>query len=248
MDFDLITPAEQARELDQHNQHIASRRQIPNVLRNRHTGWPMLQVSLFELRGYAPVTREAMYGPTIQGDKYKFLHMAAHSLAELLSSRGDLTHSIPANLQHCVTRPTNSFDSFFMRRFKTNYAHDTITINEEPAGYGTRKLTVSIQGVCDDAIREFETQLADLPEQVLQGAHGICSFSESQTPIVFSEGNIIEALDDSLATFYQGQIYVDLGVFLDTYVQTKEIRDAFELAFQVEAYNRLPEPGTELSY
>lgn len=233
MSITLITEEVQSNYLATYNQGKAVREKIPLVQRNLNSGWPLLQVSLFTPNDVN--SKEVEYVPALGGGKCHYVDLAAFTFAELLiripgkivasSGYGNvLKEKFNAN------NIGNFLDGF---RFKHNALK--ITINSTIGPYG-KILEISFP-VGDST--KLKNVLCDAYDFAFAKGGYVTNFGTYKQDKAYPSAHIQKMLDNENAIFLNGQIFIDIGRFLDEKVKDEEIKEFLQGIFKVNEFLEL---------
>lgn len=185
---------------------------IPSVLRNGVTGWPLLQISLFE----NAITQnlevlEEYFVQSVAGGKCHDINYPVFFLACLLDK-------IPGKKYAEVfgrgRRPGTIMDATCISSFFGGYifSHQKygIDIKFEKTGYGYKH---ELQ-IADYSRSEMENLLYSIEEigrEVTKPSSTILDQGWSTESALYSSNEIIDNLAEGKAIFYEGQIFIDLS-------------------------------------
>lgn len=199
---------------------------IPFLDRNEETGWPLFQVSLF-----TPLKEDPKkYRPKL--DQRNFFYIGAFDFARLLTCipgrmdiKGDFHHVIRKNQVH--------FDhmGLFLEQFDVFHRQLNIRVRNTMGGYG-KLLFVDYPQQKSDTLA---SRLVESFNLILKDDAKIACF-QSEEELSYTQEQIEAAIQPSLGIFYQGQIYADLGAFLEKYVQDEDCIKYFKTVFKVEQF------------
>jgi len=199
---------------------------IPFVDRNAETGWPLFQVSLF-----TPLKEDpTRYRPRL--DQRNFFYIGAFDFARLLTRipgqldiKGDFHHFIRKNQVH--------FDhmGLFLEQFDVYHQQLDIRVRNTMGGYG-KLLFVNYPQQKSNILA---LRLGESFNLILKDDAKISCF-QSEEDLSYTQEQIEAAIQPSLGIFYQGQIFADLGAFLNECVQDAECTEYFKTVFKVEEF------------
>lgn len=231
---------------------------IPMMLRNQQTGWPLLQVS------YLIPTAQGQYEPALGGGKCHFLPVAIFAFAALianLSGKREISSSVwrlnqddsnlgEFNLSHAY---------LFLSSFHMQHKKLGVSVQMEEVVYGK-------QAQIDIAAVDDRKQTLCLTERLHHALSNAVSFYMRQTAAwdgsgfaadQYDEREIWARLNRDYATFYNGQIYVDLGLYLQSSkidariddseipAVSSEIMNFLSSIFKVKEFDNLAMPEPE---
>lgn len=219
--------ADQEAILQIKNSNKNNSEQIPNVLRNYRTGWPLIRLSHL-----SPVENEKNYYEVRSKKRSDFFYVAAFSLAELIAHiPGKVT--ILNNDGERVP-DVNAFNISNIQHFSRNYtvSHDELKIGvvQKSASENATNKTIDLKG----RIAEASLYRALLLEPILFAMN-----TPGQTldkNIKYHRHDLEKMIIPGAAIFYDGQIYMDLGVFLQNCNFDREAVNYFAEIFKVHAF------------
>lgn len=191
---------------------------IPLIPRNMHTGWPLLQISLFFKKGNH-------YIPHVAGGKCHSIDFAYYFSAQLL--RKINFGEIETNLtdHHFEIMNPNNFNNEYYLKIKA----PLITIEAKSNAYGILS-TINIGG------SELNNVLRDINRITTQNKINLFGH-HNETYFNYTSQEILNSLNKDLAIFYEGQIFVDFGTLLKLANVEDDVIDTFQGLFQVDLFN-----------
>lgn len=219
--------ADQEAILQIKNSNKNTSEQIPNVLRNYRTGWPLIRLSHL-----SPVENEKNYYEIPLQKRNDFFYVAAFSLAELIAHiPGKVTI---LNNDGEMVPDVNVFTIANIQHFSRNYtvSHDELKIGiaQKSASENTPNKTIDLKG----QIAEPSLYRALLLEPILFAMN-----TPGQTldkNIKYHRHDLEKMVIPGAAIFYDGQIYMDLGVFLQNCNFDRNAVNYFADIFKVHAF------------
>ena len=233
---------EQITLVGEYNQNKKSSEQIPLMSRNLTSGWPLLQVSLYS----AAKTNDGSvrYEGVLGGGKCHFFFIGAFNLTCLISK-------VPGKIAINEERSSGPMDikllridnvECFLDSFDVHHKSMGMRIASKSGGYG-KTLNVTVpegnanaleRALHDIFLFAFQTN-KQLRDVFLHGDQG------------YTAERIQSSINDNVAIFSSGQIFIDLGAFLKQAVRDQEITAFFSNVFKVEEFKRLTDDHPELS-
>lgn len=212
---------------------------IPLVPRNAATGWPLFQVSLF-----SPLN-DQKYGLVLGGGKCHYFHIGAFNLASLLTKIPGAME-IEGNYQEKKDRVQLKADNvaMFLETFAVEHRSLGIKIDSKAGRYGK---VLSIKCPEGDPIKLAEALEAVFSFCVKKKSGLIdigTSWGEEQDTI-FTEEQIRSGINENTAIFSEGQIFVDLGKFLQQAVADEDLEGYFKGVFKVDEFCALTNVSEE---
>lgn len=204
---------------------------IPWVQRNIHSGWPLLQVSLF-----LPIGSKK-YEPYLGGGKCHFFYPSVLSLAKLIVQ-------IPGkiNLENSHGEPldpgflNDKYIGTILDGFRAEHKKLGIKIHFGHSAYGkTLDITVPVIDLA-----EYEGSLnqamADAFHFAKKAGGVLTDFANWNQELQYTEAEIIKELNPNHAIFFEEQVYVDFGDLLKHYVKNEEVIKFFQQLFKVQEF------------
>ncbi|CAM3057941.1 Uncharacterised protein [Legionella steigerwaltii] len=235
MPIHSFSEEEQTPVLKRHNESQTKKNKIPELLRNYNSGWPLLQVSLYS------VTNDAIepikYEPVLGGGTCHFFYIGAFNLASLLTK-------IPGNMEIITPYPITPKRELvkadnvllFLRSFSIHHKSIGIKITSKSRGY-CKSLSVDLP-MGDES--KFCDALTDIFSFALkQGASLKAIGGSNWNTHIYTQKQIEEAINPEVAVFQNGQIFIDLGMFLEQRVKDAEIIALFKHLFKIEPFLEL---------
>ena len=215
--------------LERHNEGKKRFEKIPLIQRNLLTGWPLLQVSLF-----SPSTNDTqIYEHALGGGKCHFFYIGAFNLACALAKiPGPM--EITAGYGQTATREQLTADNvgLFLNSFSIKHQAINTTIASDSGAYG-KTLTVT----CSEGdSSKLQHALYDVFMFAVKKGSAITDIGAWKDIPGYTESDIREKINDDVAVFAEGQIFVDLGEFLEQQVKDKDITDFFKQLFKVDEF------------
>jgi len=207
--------------VETYNQGKRATEVIPLVLRNKETGWPLLQISLFNPPYTLPNTSEIKYDHVLGGGKCHEINMGMFSLATLLTK-------IPGK-KELSTKKAYRFDPVafkegyfnvdhigdFLSGYILTHKHIGMTVKHEIGGYGSVDTldVLNHDALSAEDVDKFNAKMMDCLSFASSKGIGL-----STTGTWHSSGYTLEQLQQCLnkevTTFTDGQIMIDFGKFL----------------------------------
>lgn len=230
MPVTAISEEAQRKAFEHHNTTKRNNEKIPFVLRNAKTGWPLFQVSFFspEFKDGTLVYSYALGG----GNCHIFLN-GAFGFAHMISKvSGPLL--ITGNSAKERRREQLIFDNarLFLNSFNVVHLGLGIGISLEYGPYG-KLLKVNFTHVEGDS------------QKLLNALYGSFRFAMSESSqmeefvgyeknLHYTKEQIINHINPEVAVFHNGQIFVDLGEFLEKSVQDEQLKNYLGSVFKVD--------------
>lgn len=215
---------------------------IPLVQRNLNSGWPLLQVAIYS-HVFDTESSFEQYEPALGGGKCCAINIGTFHLACLLTK-------IPGTMQIKIdSRTRKRADKIqagereaeqlrlenvrdFLKGYSIRHLATGITLASHQNGYGyliAAEIPVGNANLLESALYHvfnFAVPYGDILEHA--------GYNSNQS---YTQGQIQKALDPDVATFSNGQIFVDFGDFIVKNVQDKEILSYFRNIFKVTEFN-----------
>ena len=213
---------------------------IPLLYRNQDTGWPLLQVSLF----YAKSSGEQeTYENVLGGGKCHAINQAMFNFAGILSQIPGKKEILSASGLRHQLKPLaeEKFNVYHIEHllhgFEILFKHLGIKITHKQGSYGT----------IDQISFHNDEDFSDLDVETLNTAIRSSfeyAMREQYHRMVFDFGNyqsfegytleqIENELNKDVAIFMQGQIWIDLGMFLNHFHVSEPMIQYFSDLFKV---------------
>ncbi|MGE3920642.1 MAG: hypothetical protein AB7F64_06835 [Gammaproteobacteria bacterium] len=232
-----------------YNQNHSASEQIPKVIRNYETGWPLLQISLF-----SPVfeneTGHIRYENALGGGKCTYMPIPAYFLAIPVSKiPGELNiqfKSVYGTFEVDPKRFAGSI-SRAINGYTVNHHSANIEIAMMGSGYG-KSLTIKIgTNECRDCNPDYMRLFDNANFYVRDPSKKfyLKTFDTTGENTIYSEQEFIRGLDPKKAIFYQGQVFLDLGGFLEDELKIPEILNHFKNLFKVDEFLKLKKSNPE---
>lgn len=226
----------QEKALNLFNQNKKASERIPLLIRNLKSGWPLLQVSLFT------PTNTNLFTHALGGEKCHFFFVGAFNFGVLLTKIPGLIkfngEEVP---KKDVYKEINiGRVSSFLDSFKIEHASLNISVSSTTGTYGKSiKITAPFKKkqLLESALSK-PLEFALKPKEKL---YAIGTYTDHE----YTKEDIEEKLDPDVAIFYEGQVFIDLGCFLEQTVN-QEIKDFFHNAFKVDKFLALHVPSVEM--
>lgn len=230
---------EQAPILNRYNEMMREGDKIQGFLRNYNSGWPLLQVSLFSMA--IGTTDPIKYEHVLGGGNCHFFHIGAFNLASLLTKipgNMDITTPYPKNPKRELVKADNVL--LFLKAYSIHHKKFGIKISSKSNAYG-KILSVELpmgnsKKLCDE--------LADSLSFALKKRLSIKAIGGMDNP-GYTQKQIEEAINPEVAVFINGQIFIDLGIFLEQQVKDKEVIELFKHLFKVDEFSALKKEYAE---
>ena len=214
---------------------------IPLMQRNIYTGWPLLQVSFFNVTQADGASIK--YEHALGGGKCHYFHVGAFNLAHLLTKiPGPI--EIKANRNKKAERNDLQLVNveMFLDNFNVHHKRIGMSISSKSGAYGK---VLSIKIPEGDSIKltealEHPFTFSLKPKsgyRTIGGWHDIPSQTET---------DIRNKIRDDVATFLNGQIFLDFSTLLAEKVQDKEVTDYFKAIFKVDEFLQLQAMNPDL--
>lgn len=238
MSIAVFSAEEQNSYLNEYNKDKKRFERIPLIPRNYETGWPLLQVSLFT----PTVSETPLYEHALGGGKCHYFYIGAFNFACLLAK-------IPGKVEilgsygHKAEPEHLKVDNvgMFLDGFVFHHKAIGIKISSESGAYG-KTLTVEcsegdsskLRGALDNS---FSFALR-------KGAQMSAVGGWRDSPAL-SASEIKDSLNEDVAVFSNGQIFVDLGQLIDHLVKDPEIKEYLATVFRVNEFLDLKNTNSE---
>ena len=222
---------------------------IPLMQRNIHTGWPLLQVSL-----YTPTedAHPVKYQHALGGGKCHYFYIGAFNLAHLLTKIPGTITVTKSLKQKQATKEEVRADRVdeFLEGFKIHHKGIAMTISSTAGQYGKMlKVTIPI-----GADKEETRKLSKLLQGALEHPLAYAAKPKSKFRTIGgwhdapaqTETEIQAQIKNEVATFANGQIFIDFGSFLNEKVADEQIIEYFTAIFKVDEFLELQKSTPEL--
>ena len=205
---------------------------IPIVKRNQLSGWPLLQVSLYTQVEDTDGGVE-LYEPALGGGKCHSINIGAFNLACLLTSVPgpmciELFGSRHKKIEKVREQVRMEFVGAFLHGYSITHLGVGVAISSKSNSYGYDVGVKAAEGNSD--------LLAGALSRVFSFAvknESVVDLAMWNSPRYVSR-EIEESLDNDVAIFSNGQIFVDLGLFLVNSVKDKDLIQYFRDIFKVD--------------
>ncbi|KTD78575.1 hypothetical protein [Legionella waltersii] len=223
----------QATKIETYNQDKPRLERIPLVPRNLKTGWPLLQVSLL-----TPTLLDTQkYEQALGGGKCHYFFIAAFNFACLLAQLpGFVNVKGKQDNQIDPKRLKADNAALFLDAFNVHFMHLGITIISESGAYGK---TLEVTTEPPEAAGALREGLWSAESFAFKSKKVINSIADWKDEPLLSESDINQRLDPEVAVFANGQIFVDLGMFLDRRVKNAQFKELLEAIFKVNEFQTL---------
>ena len=233
----FIAENDQTKNINGYNQGKPGHRRIPLVPRNLNTGWPLMQVSLFTA---AEITGETRYEPVLGGGRCHYFDMGLFMLASLLSKVPGKVQMVAAGMHtDSVQVPRDKINADNITAFISNFSFSHgvgIALSASHGPYGLI-IKTSWKGEENEELHSIENYAYDFA--ISPGKH-IANFGTyKKNEKIYTIEEINNALNHRVAIFKNGQIFVDLGMLLDSEKDGRELKDFFNNIFKVDEFNGL---------
>ena len=237
MPVTFISEDVQKTTLDSYNLDKKDYEQIPLVPRNLNSGWPLLQVSMFTAM---PSNDHSLkYDHVLGGGKCHYFYIGAFNLAALITKIPG-TIEVRGNRNKKLNKTQVKADNIelFLENFLVHHKTTGITISSSSGGYGKLLNIIIPEG---DQNKLGEVLDDPYPHALISGNTLGASISpewgESESEGM-TEEVIQENINAELATFSNGQIFIDLGALLQK-APDQDIIDSFKVMFKVDEFCQL---------
>jgi len=224
---------------------------IPLVKRNLYTGWPLLQISLYQRS--VSTTEEPKYAPYPMGAYQDFRFcVPIFFFAELLAqAEAEENVQIKFGETNQEVMTVDAFHLDNLEKLKSGYSVKYTNLNITVAD--AKDAEISLPLIDSDMSNNFASFLLALGMGQKLSCKGTVFFIKPGKNITlvteyaeppFSEQDITDSLIPEFAIFENGQIYIDFGAFLEHEVKSKVgltetgILTFFKKIFQVEEFNK----------
>ena len=208
---------------------------IPVVPRNFVSGWPLIQVSLFA----ADDSQEHLtYQPVLGGGTCHFIPIGGFSFAGLLAKiPGSVKCEKPYD-DETVAPEKFTLDNIhtFLQGFKIYHPGTGMGVACESMGSIGKKLYL-IAPLGDN--RKLLAALEKVFSYAVKKNSGIIAIEGWYDAKPLTAEQIQSGINRDIAVFYNGQIFVDLGILLDQKVKDPEIREYLASIFKVAEFQQL---------
>jgi hypothetical protein len=228
----FLSETSQQEILSSYNQTKRKFEKIPLLARNANTGWPLLQVSM-----YSPLEADPQkFEPVVGGGTCHSFMTAAFNFACLLTNIPGVMIIQAGRRGENKEKKHLKADNvaMFIDGFRVEHRNLEIKISSVAGIYGKNLEIECGHGNTDklnDALWEgFDFSLK--PGAVI---HNFGSYWDEY----FTAQAIKAGINDAVAVFSEGQIFVDIGKLFDEYAVDPNIISFFERVFQVEAFRAL---------
>ncbi|HGU7315425.1 TPA: hypothetical protein ACNBB3_000930 [Legionella pneumophila] len=231
----FLSEASQEYILSSYNEQKKGNDKIPTVPRNSKTGWPLLQLSM--LSPSISINQTQKYEHVLGGGKCHYFLIGAFNFASLLAKvPGKMT--VTGNNGKQLTREQIKADNvgLFLNEFEIRHHALGITISSGSGAYG-KKLSVQSPAGSDEL---YKALFIKVPfEFAVKRGSGLSAIGNWKDSPGHTAKQIQEGINDDVAVFSEGQIFVDLGEFLDREIQNPELKEMLKTAFQVDEFLKL---------
>lgn len=238
MPIHSFSEEEQDPILSRHNETRTEHNKIPQLLRNYKSGWPLLQVSLFSLNDTLdPIKYEHVLG----GGICHFFYIGAFNFASLLTKipgSMDIITPYPITPKREQVKADNVL--LFLKAFSIHHKKLGIKITSTSGGYG-KNLAISLPEGNADKLRDALADSFSFALKERTSIKAIGGWNDSG----YTQKQIEEAINTDVAVFINGQIFIDLGMFLKKAVKDKEVSALFKVLFKVDAFLELKKKHPE---
>lgn len=245
-----ISEDKQKKTLEEYNStQKKSYEKIPLVQRNIHTGWPLLQVSMLSV--VQDVDLSIKYEQALGGGKCHYFYIGAFNFAHLLTKIPGLMN-ITIGQGKQVEREQVKADNvgIFLESFRVHHKNIDMKISSHSGPYG--KILEAHIPVGNDI--DETTKLSFIFKEALEhplrfalkpksGFHTVGTWKDAPNK---TETQIRANINEEVATFSNGQIFIDFGAFLATKVKNEQITEYFKSIFKVEKYLELKAINSDL--
>lgn len=232
MPVTILTENQQAAIVSLYNRNKKSYETIPLVPRNQESGWPLLQVSLFSLS--ASATEPDKFGHALSGGTCRSMNIGAFNLASLLAKlpgRIDIELLNGEKLKRdeirveCIGK--------FMEGYQVFHRQSGVSLSSSRSAYGEY---ISV-GIPDADTNAFESALNGIFSFAQLGSDTIPEYSRSWGDTrTYTAEEIQTVINNEVAVFTNGQIFIDLGAFLERSVNNAAITAYFKAIFKVDDF------------
>jgi len=246
MPVSFISEEEQTEKLSSHNHGKPGHKRIPLVPRNLKTGWPLMQVSLLTA---AETTGEIRYEPVLGGGRCHYFDMGIFMLASLLSKVPGKVQMIAAGMHNdSATVPREKINADNITAFLSNFNFShAIGINLS-VFHGPYGLVIEANWN-NEANRELHNIANGAYDFAIAPGKNISNFGTyRKNEKTYTTEEITDALNNEIAIFKNGQIFVDLGNLLDSEKNGKELKEFFKNIFKVDEFNVLYPRCSKLNF
>ncbi|WP_131793423.1 hypothetical protein [Legionella brunensis] len=197
-----------------------------------------MQVSLF-----TPSTTEIhKYEHALGGGKCHYFHIGAFNLASLLAKiPGKMTVSASYGQKREREHLKADNIGMFLDSFKVQHHLLGITITSESGAYGKVLSVTCPEGDASN----LERPLWDVFSFAVKPKSGLSDIGGWKESPGHTEDEIKAGIREDVAVFSGGQIFIDLGEFLDKEVKDPQIKDFFKTIFKVDEFIALKEENKE---
>lgn len=209
--------------IEEHNAKLTPKQQIPIVPRNQTTGWPLLQVGML-----THVVGSDNYGTVVGGEKCHSFNFPHYFLALLLTKLhvGKLKESD-------IAQDLGSQMGKYGNRYSVMRETPNLEVTVKSVmGYPSYQCHIVGQ---DLSALFMKTKSIYFKQEI-----NFFSYNDpnryGEIEESYSEKQILDAIDPNFAIFHNGQVFVDLGKFLEGEKVDKEVIELFESLFQVKAF------------
>lgn len=233
MPIDSFSEEEQTPLLKIYNETQTEKNKIPGLLRNYHSGWPLLQVSLLSIT--KDTTDPINYIPVLGGGNCHFFYIGAFNFASLLTK-------IPGRMEISIPFPPNPKREFvkadnihsFLRSYSIYHKKWGIKISSNSGFYGKNLNVVLPEGNANQ-FRDALTHSFSFALKKGASLKAIDGWTDSE----YTQKEIEEAINPGVAVFHNGQIFIDLGMLLEQKVKDAEVIALFKNLFKIEPFLEL---------
>lgn len=205
---------------------------IPVMDRNAESGWPLFQVSLF-----TPLEEDpTKYEPALHGGNCSFFYFGAFGFAGLLTRIPGMI-DVVGNFgsEHSIDKVRLDQVGLFTEEFNIHHRHLGFRVHSSMGGYG-KSLSVDYPIKKSD---RFASALSRAFSLALNDGDELLDIGIGEYLSSYTAEQIEAAVDPAVAIFSEGQIFADLGKFLEEYVNEPHLTDYFKQIFKIEEFMAL---------
>jgi hypothetical protein len=219
---------------------------IPLIQRNPKTGWPLLQVSLFS----PSINDTERYEHVLGGGNCHYFYIGPFNFACALAKvPGKM--EISGNHGQAISREQLNAGNvgLFLHEFRIKHQLTRTTIASSTGAYGK---TLNVECPLGNSSR-LQSALQDnaffffaFKRDFFKTGGPISDIGGWVDVPGYTESDIRERVNDEVAVFAGGQLFVDLGAFLERKVKDEEITEFFKHVFKVDEFLTLKDVHPEL--
>lgn len=238
MPLTFFSEQDQQAILVAHNHAKPRTKTIPLVDRNAQTGWPLLQVSLFT----PSVADTQRYEHALGGGKCHYFYIGAFNFASMIAKvPGKMT--VTGNYE--APKDVNDLKidnvAMFLEKFSVHHHVLGLKITSESGAYGKTLDVICPEGNPDKLRQGLDYSFSF----AMRSGAKMTSIGAWKDSPSLSKEEIQDGINEEVAIFSGGQIFVDLGEFLEQKVKDPELKEYFKTIFKVDEFVALQQDNEE---